>query len=167
MTDRPQGIVLVDTNVIIEAHRLRCWNRIAGSYEIITSNECIEECSRGRQSRTGYVKIEIPKLKSQVRGFKVKDIDRARLELKLQSRVDLDQGEKDLLALFLTIRSNYMICSSDKAALRAGYILGIIDKYISLEELVFQVGQSKVRFREQYTQRWLETQRMDLKLEIY
>lgn len=50
-------VVLVDTNVMIEAVRTRCWNALTGSLRLETVEECRDEAGRGSYGRSGYVAV--------------------------------------------------------------------------------------------------------------
>ena len=41
--------VLVDTNVMIEAHRTRAWPALAGGYSVETVEDCVTETQTGFQ----------------------------------------------------------------------------------------------------------------------
>ena len=47
MRFRPGQIVLVDTNVIIEAHRTGCWKVLASHFPIHTVEKIVEETDIG------------------------------------------------------------------------------------------------------------------------
>ncbi len=51
MSFRPGQIVLVDTNVIIEAHRTGCWKGLTGYFAIHTVEKIVEETQTGYQNR--------------------------------------------------------------------------------------------------------------------
>lgn len=40
---RHSGPVLVDTNVILESHRVGAWRALAGSYRVETVEDCVTE----------------------------------------------------------------------------------------------------------------------------
>ena len=44
--------MLVDTNAIIESHRVRSWGALAGGYRVETVEDCITETQTGFQLRT-------------------------------------------------------------------------------------------------------------------
>ena len=43
--------VLIDTNAIIEAHRVQCWAAICGYFALETVGECVAECGTGDSDR--------------------------------------------------------------------------------------------------------------------
>jgi len=56
-TPARQTVVLLDTNVIIEAVRTNCWNAVAGALIAETVDECRTEALKGDTTRRGYVKV--------------------------------------------------------------------------------------------------------------
>ena len=56
---RPGAVVLVDTNVIIEAHRTGTWAALAGAYAVETVEDCVTETQTGYQRRARERWIEV------------------------------------------------------------------------------------------------------------
>jgi hypothetical protein len=52
-------IVLLDTNVIIEAFRTRCWRAIVNTFKIETVEKCCEEAATGDKRQPGYVEVDV------------------------------------------------------------------------------------------------------------
>jgi hypothetical protein len=48
---RHRGTVLVDTNVILEAHRSGSWRALTGGYGVETVEDCVNETQTGFQRR--------------------------------------------------------------------------------------------------------------------
>ena len=57
---RHRGTVLVDTNVILEAHRAGVWRALAGGYPVETVEECVTETQTGYQRRSPERRIDEP-----------------------------------------------------------------------------------------------------------
>lgn len=55
---RHQGPVLVDTNVIIESHRVVSWRALTGGYCVDTVEECVAETQAGAQRRRPTRRID-------------------------------------------------------------------------------------------------------------
>ena len=55
---RHRGTVLVDTNVILEAHRAGAWRALAGGYPVETVEECVTETQTGFQRRLPERRID-------------------------------------------------------------------------------------------------------------
>lgn len=54
---RHQGIVLVDTNVILEAHRTGSWRALAGGYPVETVDDCVDETQTGFQLHRSELRV--------------------------------------------------------------------------------------------------------------
>ncbi len=157
--------ILVDCNVFIEASRVGAISTLLGHYKIVTTNTCVEEAASGNVYRRDYIGVDTEGLKSKVVVVTVSDIEKTRLSLALQGRVDLDPGEEDLLAHALTLTdSSFSVCSPDIACVRAGFLLDFIDRYVSLEELLDRAGNSR-SLRSNYTKKWMERIRTKLTLD--
>ena len=46
---RHQGPVLVDTNVVIESHRVAAWRALTGGYRVETVEDCVAETQIGAE----------------------------------------------------------------------------------------------------------------------
>ena len=57
---RHRGTVLVDTNVILEAHRAGAWRALASGYPVETVEECVTETQTGYQRRSPERRIDEP-----------------------------------------------------------------------------------------------------------
>jgi hypothetical protein len=95
MTGRKR-LILVDTNIIIEAVRTACWNGLRGHYELVTVEKCREEARAGIARTPGYVVIGDQHLRSGIKIVAVTDHDRARLATECPEAAALDAGERDL-----------------------------------------------------------------------
>jgi hypothetical protein len=155
--------VMVDTMVIIEAHRTRCWNALVGQYRMDTVCRCIEECDTGNQRRRNPVPIDTAALRERVVPKTVTPVMIYEMEQRLAGRVDLDPGERELLAYCITQADAWIISSPDKAAMRAGMFLGILDRFVSLESLTVALGLSP-ELRDNFTNRWQTAFRTQLLL---
>lgn len=63
-------VVLVDTNVVMEAVRTHCWNAMAGGLWVETVEECREEALRGDRGHPPLLQQHTERWLSQVRtGF--------------------------------------------------------------------------------------------------
>ena len=158
--------VLVDTNVIIEANRLDVWNRLFGSYRLDTVTKCVEECDTGNQRRSNLVPIDTKAIIKILKPKNVIDKQIANLILCCNQAEDLDPGEKHLLSYALTLTDDtYYVCSPDKACMRVAYGLGMLDRFISLEELMRGCGAKVVGLRTNYLKSWLERFKTEIKFE--
>lgn len=160
--------VLMDSNAIIEAHRLHCWSNLFAFFSIETVDMCARECASGsRQLYREYVPVNTRALREKIVVHEVADAMRCELVCREPSAIDLDDGEKDLLAFATTLPSNvFLICSPDKACMKVAAKLGLLNRLISLQALADRVGQGNLAFKRNYTERWHRQQCTDLFSEL-
>jgi hypothetical protein len=157
--------VLVDTNAIQAAHRYGCWNSICKCYQLETAEHCIEEALRPNRRGKRLVDRNRDDLKKEILAHAVKDSQRAVLLHTLQGRVDLDDGERDLLSIALTLKAEaWWLCGPDKATIYAMHLLGIIERMSSLQALIEGAGQKIPKLEDQFTEKWLSSIRTQLLL---
>jgi hypothetical protein len=137
-------VVLVDTNAIIEAVRTRTWNALTGGMRIQTVTECVEEARRGNSNKPAYVPVSKADLNRLDKVHNVSETDRAQHLLADPEAIGMDPGERDLFA-HACVReeagdSVWVVCSPDKASIRAAVRLEWQDRLVSLEKLSREVG---------------------------
>ena len=157
-------IVLVDTNVIIEAHRTKCWSSIAGWFRIETVGKCVEEAGTGGLHDPGYVTVDIAALRAAVTVHSDDALRVAAAALRYPDLGGLDAGERELLAFAAQYDADWRAASPDKACLRVAYEMGLPDRFISLEEMVRAAGADARSQKRQYTEKWLRRLRTQLLL---
>lgn len=157
-------IVLVDTNVIIESHRVKCWNAIADYYALETVEKCIEETQTGAQNRSPEENIDQARLTgSLVAVHHVTEIEKA--AFLLRQKIQLDPGERDLLSHAAGRQDAWIICSPDKAAMRAAFAEGWLDRLVSLESLCDHLKIRPARsLQRNYTKQWHAVEFVKLRL---
>ena len=80
---RHRGTVLVDTNVIVEAHRTGSWRALTGGYGAETVEDCVTETQTGYQRRRPERRIDEARLRGRLAGVHaVGDLERAVLVVK-------------------------------------------------------------------------------------
>ncbi|MFZ3084933.1 hypothetical protein [Rhodoferax ferrireducens] len=165
MTFRPGQRVIVDTNVIIEAHRTGCWNTIANYFAIETVEKVIEETQTGAQNRSPETLINELVLRASMRHVAmVTDEMRAKFHESFPLAV-LDPGERDLIvyAGTLTTADTWLLNSPDMAAVRHAHVRGWLDRVVSLEAMNRQLkGRLSAGLRENYSEQWLSIRRTRL-----
>lgn len=165
MDYRPGQCVLVDTNVIIEAHRSGCWHTIANYFAIHTVEKVIEETQTGAQNRSPEHRIDQAKLLASIKHVAViTDEMRASFHKAYPSAV-LDPGERDLLihAGTLGVANAWLLNSPDMAAVRHAHERGWLDRMVSLESMNGHLkGRVSSAFRDNYTEKWLSVRRTRL-----
>lgn len=152
---RHRGTVLVDTNVILEAHRTKTWRALTGGYRVETVEECVTETQTGFQLRRPERQIDGVELRGRLSTVHtVEDLDRASLAIKV-GNIALDEGEAALWAHTLSRTDNWVLCGPDRASLRCGVRLGFRERLVSMQELLNAVGnRSGIALHEAYTKRW-------------
>ena len=163
---RPGKPILVDTNAIIEAHRIKGWPALAGSYHIETVEDCVAETQTGFQNRSPEQQIDAQLLRASLeKVHPVGNIERATLALKIRG-ISLDCGEESLWAHALGRNDRWLFCGPDTASIHAGVRLGFRNQIISLGSLFDDIGHKpKMPLKEAYTKRWLRKKLGKLVLE--
>ena len=150
--------MLVDTNVIIEAHRIRAWRPLVGGHAVETVEDCVTGTQTGFQRRRREQQvIDGSQLRESLANVHaVSDLERAELAVRVQG-IALDLGERSLWAHALRRAGSWVLCGPDKASLRCGVRLGFRERLVSLEGLLRDVGhRPKVALKRQYTREWLD-----------
>ncbi|MCC5848143.1 MAG: hypothetical protein JJU29_08615 [Verrucomicrobia bacterium] len=131
------GVVLLDTNVIIEAHRVSCWKALANAFTLQTVSRCVQEATdRRNQYRPGYVEVPSESLEGRIEVCGVTESDIARLQFRAPNVYDLDDGERDLLAYACIREAKWVLASPDHAVVQAMKTLELLDRFVSLEALL-------------------------------
>lgn len=154
-------VLLVDTNIIIEAFRTRCWKALCGHFSVETVETCWQEALAGDPLRPGYVTVNANDLNTGLKArHKVSDLERAHLDLQWPAAGTLDAGERDLLAHGLTRTDAWIASCADRAGVRAALALGWEERVVSLEKLAKAVGQ-RPSLAGHYSESWLSEVRTD------
>jgi hypothetical protein len=158
-------IVLMDTNIIIEAFRTRCWNALTSHFAVETVEKCYEEALTGDPLRPGYVDIDATQLRKGLsKRHAVSDLERMTLTLKLTNASSLDAGERDLFAHALGRTDGWVASCADRAAVNSALSLGWEERIIALEPLARTAG-AKPALKHHFTERWLSEVRTAFLLE--
>lgn len=169
----PQKRVFVDTNIILPAMRIGEWNRITGFFSVETVLTIIDETQRGDVNRTGYVPVDRAHLERTLKKIHNPTVeDQAALREKmLEHKIELDDGERDLLAYIHAHEKpseNILILTmADRAAVRAACQLGWGDCLVSLGKLMAESGAPNAslhKLEEHLRESWLSTVRLNFKL---
>ena len=149
--------VLLDTNVIIESHRIGAWRALAGGHRVETVEDCVTETQTGFQRRRSEQMIVASDLRASLAGTRVVgNRERAELAVRIEG-IALDIGEEALWAHALGREGDWVLCDPDRASLRCGVILGFRERIVSLEALLEGVGhQPKIALKDHYTNEWLQ-----------
>ena len=131
-----KDIVLLDTNVILEAHRTGCWTQIAQYFALQTVAKVVEETQTGYQNRAREEWIDEAGLRAAF-GHIADITNEQRVAFNIAHKhPSLDAGEKDLLIYAETMQSPaWLLNSPDMATVRFAHARGWIDRLVSLEAM--------------------------------
>lgn len=133
-----QRPLLVDTNLIIEAHATGCWKALVGAYNIETVEQVVQETQTGKQRREREVDINEAELRAKVQ---VHQVSRDELHhVDTNGGAGLDDGEKHLWAHALTRTDAWILCGPDTASLKFGYEQSCKDRLVHLEAVLEEIG---------------------------
>jgi hypothetical protein len=156
---RHQGVVLVDTNIILECWRNGAWRALTGGYAVETVEDCVTETQTGFQHRRKEEQVDRVQLIDSLAApaHAVSDAEYAALYVRAPD-IHLDQGEKSLWAHALARDDVWVLCGPDRASLRLSVRLGLRERMVSLEALLNDMGHSvKGGLKEPFTTKWLNT----------
>lgn len=163
---REKRVLLVDTTVIIEAHKLGCWKGMLQAFQVETVEQCVEEIATGDLSKEERVGIDTAALRAQVVVHSVEKPTFAGPALRSEVFNRLDPGEKELLAHASSrTEETWVISSQDALCVRAGKELGMLERFVSFEEAMAAAGVNKP-LKRQFTRKWLEELRTKLFLGV-
>lgn len=158
--------VFMDTNAIIEAHRVKCWNAITAFFQIETVEECQKECATGNQRRREYIAVDTRTFEKTVAVHRVSDAMRASLIAADPASAVLDQGEMDLISCLIAQQGECLACAPDKAAVASIFRLDLTERITALETLAEIAGVRRLKFRDNFTRAWLDALKTKLQLGI-
>ena len=156
-------IVLVDTNIIIEAFRTRCWKALTAYYRVETVEKRCEEALTGDRRRPGYVEVNAKALKEKLIVHRVASLELAELTLSCPDADALDAGERQLFAHAYKRTDGWIVTCADRAAVRIALTLGWKGRIVSLEVLGKPTG-AKPALKHHFTEDWLSQVRTDFTL---
>lgn len=158
-------VVLVDTNVVIEAFRTRCWHAVSSHFSVEIVEKCYEEALTGDPLRPGYIVVDAVQLRTGLRRrHAVSPDERAQVEVRLAYPDALDAGETDLLAHVFGRSDAWIASCTDRAAVNAGLDLGWEERFVSLEAMARAAG-ARPALKHHFTDRWLSEVRTTYKLD--
>lgn len=160
-------LVLVDTNVIIEAHDTNCLPQIAEGFRLCTVEQVIAETQRGRQRRRPERNIDEAWLRQRVTVIgDVTDEQRFDFTMTYQA-VGLDDGERDLLIFATGLQDAWLLNSPDMAVLRFAHQAGHLERLVSLEAMCRTIN-ARLRqdLRENFRENWLAMNRTEFSLGV-
>lgn len=159
------GKVYLDTNAIIEAHRIRCWKALCNHFDLHTVAFCKREALAGNPAKKGYVEIPEESLTDRITVHEVAQRDVVAFSLKIAGEIfDVDGGERELLTHALLDPNAWLLCGPDNASLHALNFFGLLDRVVSLEEMCI-TGKIKpyLKYKGNYTAKWMRDFRMKIR----
>jgi len=160
------SIVLVDANVIIEAHRTGSWGALSSYFEFHTVQKVVEETQTGYQNREPETWIDERELRASLGSVgTIEEIQRVAFNMS-HGHPSLDDGERDLLIYAESFQGPvWLLNSPDMAAVKFAYGMGWNDQLISLEAMTSHLRVRLSRsLRDNYTERWLSERKTRLLL---
>ena len=158
MAEPGKLLVYVDTNVVIEATRTKCWRAILKNNEIHTVTAVRDEAGRGK-GRPGYISVDMSEFDSHVTVHAVTNAMILQAAAKAKNLFRLDRGERDLLAWVSTQPTTGLILTTaDSAAVMAACALSLDENLRSLEELAKNCGETP-ELNEWFTMKWLSSKK--------
>jgi hypothetical protein len=155
----------VDTNVIIESHRTGIWNTLARYFALETVEMCCAEAGTGDKKDRDYVPVDTDRVRQGAAVHTVTQLMIVSAGLRARGLTRLDDGEKELLAFAAAQEAARIVISSpDLRAMEVAEKLGLLDRFVSLEELAEIVGTHPV-LKSWYRKGWLTSRRTAIKLE--
>jgi hypothetical protein len=147
--------LLVDTNLILEAHKCGCWKQIVGAFRVETVAKCVEETQTGKQRTTHKVNIDEAALRRSIEVHHVTPDEVFRV--KQMGGAGLDAGEMELWAHALTRVDAWVLCGPDTASLKFGFDTGHKDRLVHLEAVLAEIGVRMPRnIASHFGRRWHE-----------
>jgi len=169
----PKPRVLLDTCVIIEAFRTKCWKALCAHFDVETVDCCVTECASG--SAYGAGRVSVPRKDLHAGLAKVHNVDAlmlAALALECPDLPALDDGELHIMAwLHANPHAAVVtaISTADRAAIRATHVMDLLERVRSLQDLARQAGVDKKQLSElkaHFGDDWLSEARMKLEMKL-
>lgn len=162
-------IILIDTNVILEAHRVGRWKHLSNNFSVHTVEKVIEETQTGYQRRSTEEQIDQKELtESFAEIYSVSEEAVAATMITSSDIFNLDAGERDLLIYASNFDGDcWLISSPDSAAMRVAHNKGWLERVVSLESLLETINcLSNIDLRVNYTKKWDEAKKAQIRLGI-
>jgi hypothetical protein len=126
---------------------------------------CCTEAGSGPKNDPDYVPVDTEHLRETATVHPATPAMIAQAALRASGLTGLDAGEKELLAFAATQDTAKIVISSpDFRPMKVAEKLGLLDRYISLEELADIVGLHP-KLKSWYSKGWLTTKRTDIKMD--
>lgn len=160
-------IVLIDTNVVLEAHRVNCWKALSDYFSLHTVGKVIEETQTGYQNRRPEQTINETVLRSSFAHVEVIS-ELQIIEFDLQNNLPLDDGEKALIIYAHMLNKKiWFLNSPDNATIKYACSKEWSDGLVSLEAMSKHLNlSSKIPMKQNFTETWLAHQKIKFKQNV-
>ena len=149
-------VVYLDTCVILEAHRVKCWKQLVSQYELHTVRRCYEELADGNPHDSDYIAVDRQQIAQEMTIHESVPRQCIAAATLATTFGGLDAGEKELLAWCADQDPQAMlITTGDRAAIVAACELGLRNCLQPLEEITDKIG-LRVALQPHYCRAWLE-----------
>ena len=105
--------------------------------------------------------IDVEEMKKVIAVHSVELAELAQIETELAEPDRIDMGEKHLLAHALGRAGVWYLSASDRAAVKAGSELKLMERFVSLEALARAVGMTPP-LKNHFTEKWLSALRTEI-----
>jgi len=157
----PQCLLLLDANVVFEAHSRDLWNPLLQRVSIAVPSAVARDEARFYDSRTGMVQIHLPSL---IADGKITELVASVQQI--ESVINffypahssaLGAGELEALAILQASEEGVSFCTADKLAIYSLVLMGFSERGVSLEEVLRQTGLTKT-IGSQFTEAFFQKQ---------
>ncbi len=139
--------LLLDANVVFEAHRRDVWKPLLQRVSIAVPSAVARDEARFYDSRTGMVQIHLPSLIADGKitevAASVQQIESVVKFLTPAHASALGAGELEALAILHASEEGIFFCTADKLAIYSLVLMGFSERGVSLEEVLRQTGLTK------------------------
>ena len=158
--------LLVDTNVILEGHRIRCWAALTTRYDVQTVEKCLEETLTGYQKRSPEEVIDQIALRQSLRAVHAVSEEQLAAAVTREPLIgQIDPGEKQLWAHALSRKDVWILCGPDRSNVRVAVNLGFGERLVALEPLLAAIGhRPKLPLKTHHKSDWLDSTRSQFTL---
>lgn len=154
--------------MIIEAHRVSCWNALSHYYNLHTVEKVIEETQTGYQNRRSEQTIDQVLLRKSFCCIEtITELQIVEFEMSNVGQ-GLDDGEKQLIIYAHTIKDNvWFLNSPDLASIRYACQNGWADHLVSLESMTRHLScRLKSNLERNFTENWLSESKLKFNMGV-
>lgn len=153
-------LVILDANVIIDAHRENYWNALVNGHRIHLPTIILRDEAQYFDTGKGKQSINLSSLISQglitvISATSAEDLHLQKL-VKPSFLPSFDPGEREALALLKSPNyKDFFFCTGDALAIKGLGILGLSTQGASVEKLLELIG-NKRPLKKHFTEEWFQ-----------